>query len=149
MIANRGKSAGKDIPMDAGLTAGDVSGMLIVREDNTEFILKAIDQALANAMDEIGAAMQSHAQQLCPVDTGRLRNSITYRLGGGGYAFPGYGAEVSAHEHAVSVGSDVEYAAYVELGTSRTKAQPFLRPAAADYADEYRRMVEEHMRDGS
>lgn len=148
MIANAGKSAGRDVPMDAGLTAGDVSGMLIVREDNTEFILEAIDRALAEAMDEIGAAMQEHAQQLCPVDTGRLRNSITYRLGGGGYAFPGYGAEVSAHEHAVSVGSDVEYAAYVELGTSRTRAQPFLEPAAARFADEYRSMVESHLSSG-
>lgn len=146
MIANRGKSRGLDIPMDAGLTPGDVEGMLEVREDNTQFVLEAIDQALAGAMDDIGAAMQGHAQQLCPVDTGRLRNSITYRLGGGGYSFPGYGAEVSAHEYVVSVGSDVEYAAYVELGTSRTRAQPFLEPAASQYADEYRGIVEAHLR---
>lgn len=148
MIANRGKSAGLDIPMDAGLTAGDVAGMLVIQEDNTEYILQAIDKALAESMDEIGQAMQLRAQELCPVDTGRLRNSITYRLGGGGYDFPGYGAEVSAREHAVSVGSNVEYAAYVELGTSRTKAQPFLRPAAEAYSSEYRRIVEEHLRNG-
>lgn len=148
MIANRGKSAGRDVSMIAGLTGSDWSSILEVEADNTEYVLKAIDSALAEAMDDIGAAMQGHAQQLCPVDTGRLRNSITYRLGGEGYDFPGYGAEVSAHEYAVSVGSDVEYAAYVELGTSRTKAQPFLGPAAETYADEYRRIVEEHLKDG-
>lgn len=145
MIANRGKSAGKDVPLDAGLTTGDVSGMLIVQEDNTEYIVQAIDRALAEALDEIGRAVQHRAQELCPVDTGRLRNSITYSLGGGDYSFPGMGASVGRE---ITVGSEVEYAAYVELGTSRTPAQPFLRPAAADYADEYRRIVEEHLGDG-
>ena len=85
------------------------------------------------------------ARELCPVDTGRLRNSITHRMGGGGFSFPGMGAAVGKE---VTVGSNVEYAAYVELGTSRTDAQPFLRPAAEDYAGEYRRVVEEHMRSG-
>lgn len=145
MIANRGKSAGRDISMDAGLTAGDVKGMLVVQEDNTEYIAQAIDRALAEALDEIGRKVQHRAQELCPVDTGRLRNSITYTLGGGGYAFPGMGAAVGRE---VTVGSEVEYAAYVELGTSRTPAQPYLRPAAADYADEYRNIVEGRLRNG-
>lgn len=145
MIANYGKSAGRDVSMTAGLTAGDVSGMLIVQEDNTEYVANAIDRALAEALDEIGRAVQHRAQELCPVDTGRLRNSITYSLGGGDYPFPGMGAAVGKE---VTVGSEVEYAAYVELGTSRTRAQPFLRPAVEDYAGEYRRVVEEHMRSG-
>ena len=146
MIANRGKSAGRDIPMDAGLTAGDISIMVQVQEDNTQYVLDALDRALAEALDEIGRKVQHRAQELCPVDTGRLRNSITYTLGGGGgYGFPGYGASVGKE---VSVGSEVEYAAYVELGTSRTRAQPFLRPAAADYADEYRKTVEDHLKNG-
>lgn len=59
------------------------------------------------------------AKQLCPVDTGRLRSSITNELGRdaeGLYAL---------------IGSNVEYAVYVELGTSLAAAQPFLRPALA------------------
>lgn len=50
------------------------------------------------------------------VRTGRLRGSITWRLGhdAGPYA---------------DIGSAVEYAPYVELGTSRMPAYPFLRPA--------------------
>jgi phage gpG-like protein len=51
------------------------------------------------------------------VRTGRLRGSITWRLGfdvAGPYA---------------DVGSAVLYAPYVELGTSRMEARPFLRPA--------------------
>jgi phage gpG-like protein len=51
------------------------------------------------------------------VRTGRLRGSITWRLGAdlrGPYA---------------DIGSNVLYAPYVELGTSRMPAYPFLRPA--------------------
>jgi HK97 gp10 family phage protein len=50
-------------------------------------------------------------------DTGRLSNSIT--------------AEVQVHAEGpvCFVGSDVEYAIFQELGTSRMPAHPFLRPA--------------------
>ena len=51
------------------------------------------------------------------VRTGRLRASITWR--------PGLDA-VSPY---VDVGSAVLYAPFVELGTSRMAARPFLRPA--------------------
>lgn len=57
------------------------------------------------------------AKQLCPVDTGRLRSSITNQL---------------AADHQglyADIGTNVEYAVFVELGTSRAAAQPFLRPA--------------------
>ena len=146
MIANRGKSKGKDVPLDAGLTAGDVAGNLSILQDNTAYIVQSMDRALAEALDEIGEMVVQRARELCPVDTGRLRNSITHRMGGGGFSFPGMGASVGKE---VTVGSNVEYAAYVELGTSKMDAQPFLRPAAEDYAGEYRRVVEEHMGDGS
>lgn len=64
----------------------------------------------------------SHAPPSVPgegpaVRTGRLRGSITWRLGDdvlGVYA---------------DIGSSVLYAPYVELGTSNMEARPFLRPA--------------------
>lgn len=51
------------------------------------------------------------------VRTGRLRGSITWRLGAD---------FVSPY---VDVGSAVVYAPFVELGTSRMAARPYLRPA--------------------
>ncbi len=51
------------------------------------------------------------------VRTGRLRGSITWRLGR------------DAVSPFVDVGSNVNYAVYVELGTSRAPAYPFLVPA--------------------
>lgn len=53
------------------------------------------------------------------VRTGRLRASITWALGrdqNGLFA---------------DVGSNVEYARYVEMGTDRARAYPYLRPALA------------------
>lgn len=51
------------------------------------------------------------------VQTGRLRSSITEELG------------VDGDELVERIGTDVSYAPYVELGTSRAPAYPFLRPA--------------------
>jgi len=51
------------------------------------------------------------------VITGRLRGSITWRLG-----------EDSQSIYA-DVGSNVEYAIYVEMGTRYQAAKPYLRPA--------------------
>jgi hypothetical protein len=51
------------------------------------------------------------------VVTGRLRASITWRIGRD-YLSP-----------YVDIGSAVEYAPFLELGTGRMAARPFLRPA--------------------
>src|SRR5262249_3454469 len=51
------------------------------------------------------------------VRTGRLRGSITWRLG------------ADSRSPYVDVGTAVFYAPFVELGTSRMAARPFLRPA--------------------
>lgn len=69
----------------------------------------------------VAAALQvvNHAKELCPVDTGRLRGSIAYEIG----AVNGLPS--------ARIGSNVEYAVYVELGTRHMSARPFLRPALA------------------
>lgn len=66
---------------------------------------------------EAAAKMNASGPPGPNVRTGRLRNSITWRL-------------MMAPDglHAI-VGSNVHYAPYVELGTSRMRARPFLRPA--------------------
>lgn len=64
----------------------------------------------------LGNRVLSVAVALCPVDTGRLRSSIEM---------------VFVGVLAVRVGTNVEYALYVEMGTRDSPAQPFLRPALA------------------
>lgn len=100
---------------------------IVVNTDNTKAVQQGIEAAIAHALETIGLMAEGYAAHLCPVDTGNLRASITH--------------EVDATEKVAYIGTNVEYAPYVELGTSRQKAQPYLRPAAADHAEEYRNVL--------
>ena len=99
--------------------------------DNSEIFKNAKDEAIARALETIGLVAEGYAKRLAPVDTGRLRNSISH-----------------AHdEDSAYIGTNVEYAPYVELGTKRQKAQPYLRPAVVDHASEYKGIVQQILKD--
>ena len=114
-----------------GLLASDISGLVEVREDNREAIANAIDRALVAALEEVGLVAEGYAKRACPVDTGRLRNSITHIVDEG-----------TRH---VIIGTNVEYAPYVELGTRHQKPQPFLKPAANDHYSTYKGIFRKHL----
>lgn len=107
-----------------------MAGEIIIVADNTDAILGELKDKIQVALEECGLAAEGYAKRLCPVDTGNLRNSITHTQSGN-------------DEY---IGTNVEYGPYVEMGTSRTKAQPFLKPAATNHVDEYRRIFENRMR---
>lgn len=85
-------------------------------------VLSAEQKARNKALEIIGGKAESYAKKLCPVDTGRLRNSITHQ---------------QYDESTEVIGTNVEYAPYVELGTTRMGARPYLRPAAEGHTAEY------------
>lgn len=101
--------------------------MKVTYESHLDEFLDALPEQIEQALIAIGMTAETYAKQECPVDTGRLRNSITH--------------EVDMSEQAAIIGSNVEYAAYVELGTSRQKAQPYLRPAAQNHTSEYKNLA--------
>lgn len=72
-----------------------------------------IEERVSAAIAAGAETVKEHAQSICPVDTGNLRDSIAVSQ-------DGTGAEISAN---------TDYAAYVEFGTSKMAAQPFLVPA--------------------
>lgn len=113
-----------------GLTQKDVSDLIAIKEDNAKIVQAGIKSAITRALESIGLAAEGYAKRLCPVDTGRLRNSITHQLDGG---------------RSVVIGTNVEYGPYVELGTHKQAAQPFLRPAANDHAAQYRQILKDEM----
>ncbi len=109
----------------------DTAELVEIRQDNREAIAEAIDQALATALEEIGLVAEGYAKRACPVDTGRLRNSITH--------------VTRPDEKAVYIGTNVELAPHVEYGTVHQDPQPFLKPAAKDHASTYRAIMQKHL----
>ena len=102
--------------------------------DNSKEVLEAMQQAVVRALEKCGLTADGYAKKLCPVDTGNLRNSITHT--------------VDEEEPAAYIGTNVEYAPYVCLGTIHMKAQPFLKPAVNDHKDEYRKILENSLKNG-
>lgn len=86
-------------------------------------------EAEANAIKELDAVVYSTPESPLYVRTGRLRNSIA--------------SQVEMSEEAVYVGTNVEYAAYVEFGTVKMRPRPYLRPAVLNYTDRYRELAKE------
>lgn len=107
-----------------------------IREDNTREAVDGIADAISRALEEIGLTAEGYAVGLCPVDTGRLRNSITH--------------EIDEDGKAAYIGTNVEYAPYIELGTRRyvgaNGGRGFLRPAATEHGDEYRKILESELK---
>ena len=101
-----------------------------IRSDNTEQVMAAYRNALARALMIIGGTATDYAKNLAPVDTGRLRSSLRHE----------------EDERSTTIGTDVEYAPYQELGTRNMRAQPFLRPAVEEHMQEYRTILEEELR---
>lgn len=107
---------------------------------------KAIDRAL----EKIGGTAETEAKKRCPVDTGRLRASITHQRS-------------TAEKDTMLVGTNVEYAPYVELGhdqeagryvaaigkrlvASHVNGKPFLRPAVEENTARFREIAENELK---
>jgi HK97 gp10 family phage protein len=99
-----------------------VSGEVRIDSGAVRELLNSPEGPVAAEILKRGIRVERVAKKLCPVDTGRLRASITHALGR------------DSQSVYCDVGTDVVYAPYVEFGTSRQAAQPYLRPAlgAAD-----------------
>lgn len=126
--------------------------------DNSKEVSAALQAALLRGLEKCGLVAEGYAKKLCPVDIGNLRNSITHVL--------------DEDEPAAYVGTNSEYAAYVELGTGKyaeggggrptgwayqdakgnwhythgQRPQPYLKPAVADHAQTYRQILENELK---
>jgi HK97 gp10 family phage protein len=96
-------------------------------------VIKAIKNAEKLALAEMGFLVEAEAKLRCTVDTGTLKRSITN--------------VVDDNEKSVIIGTNVEYAPYVELGTSNQKAKPFLLPSVEENKDKLKSIVEKHLKD--
>lgn len=144
------------------------SGNVEITQNNIQSALNALDNDIEQILTTIGIKAEKYAKALCPVGTpestgkkgyrgGTLRNSITH------------GVEIDKDGGTLSVGTNVEYAPYVELGTGPYFTPPpeweqfdapqgsgighgyvrprkFLEPAITDHLDEYKKIIESHLK---
>ena len=71
--------------------------MKVDYKDNSEQVLSAIEKGIKNGLEAIVLTAETYAKKATPVDTGRLRNSISHET----------------DKEAVYIGTNVEYAAFV------------------------------------
>ena len=129
--------------------------------DNSDAVKEAFEAAIMRGLEKCGMTAEGYAKRLCDGfkhATGTLRNSIT--------------RQVDTGTQTVYIGSDLEYAPYVELGTGKyypggrptpwvyqdahgnwhythgNRAQPYLKPSVADHAAQYRAILEDALKDG-
>jgi len=117
---------------------------------------KEVDRVVANLGKNrdaiiriIGFDIESAAKQLAPVDTSALRNSVYVETSEGNTfdvaesSAKGANQNVTTIQHPkpdegfVNVGPSVNYAEFVEFGTSRQAAQPYLVPAAESVSQKF------------
>ena len=135
-------------------------------KDNTEEVLAALERAKKRWFEAVGLAAERHAKKKITkekaVDTGRLRNSITYALAGEEAHIKSYRADKGGKDRetytydgtadgkkgsGVYIGTNVEYAPGIELGTHRSAgAVHFLQDAVANHTDEYKKLMEDSMK---
>lgn len=106
-------------------------------------VLDEVRQAKARALEICGGTAEGYAKQLCPVQSGVLRNSISHE---------------QRSEDTEAVGTSVSYAPFVEFGhnqepgryvpaigkrlvASHVAAKPYLCPAVENHQDEYANII--------
>lgn len=139
---------------------GEIARVNLV--SNKDAVLKAKEEDIEKALETIGKVAVRYAKELCPVDTGNLRNSISH--------------EVDMSDNSVAIGTNIKYAPYVEFGigkfaeggdgrptpwayqdpktgewiwTHGSKPQPYLRPAIDNHLQEYKDFIKQELQSES
>lgn len=81
-----------------------------IAKDNRKAVLKHLSDAISDSLYEIGEEAVEWVKAYAPIDTGALSAS--------------YYHEEDENDQTVTVGSDLEYAPYVELGTGPNYKSP-------------------------
>lgn len=99
-------------------------------QDHSGDVVREMRAALRRGLEKCAIVAEGYAKDICPVDTGTLRRSISHKV----------------VDNMAFIGTNVEYAPYVELGTGsnhiaggspesqyQRAARPFLKPAASEH----------------
>lgn len=116
---------------------------------------RRLEQAVEQALRLVGGQAERFAKEtisdMGAVDTGFLRNSITFALDGepanvgeyqddAGEQVGEYGGEAPKDrngERSVYIGTNIYYAPYVEYGTRKMQARPFLSSSIQSHKQDF------------
>lgn len=141
-----------------------------IEDDRTAEVIKKTHEAILDGLDAAGVQAVSIAtveiqKEPQRVDTGLLKNSIAYAVVGKSavpstYSADGPDKDGVVHEGSYSgvapdegedkpyvmIGTNVEYAMYVHEGTSRMKANRFIKKAIEENKEELLQIVAKELR---
>lgn len=112
-----------------------------LENDFSDLIEQAAFSQIERALESVGLTAERYAKVACPVGTpestgkpnyvgGTLRNSLSH----------------THDKNTAYVGTNVEYAPYVEMGTKKMSAKPYLKPAFTEHIAEYERLIEQALK---
>lgn len=97
---------------------------------HTDECLDGLERQISEALDAIGQDAASTAANVAPHKTGALKNSIAHVVNG----------------NEVQIGTNIPYAIYQELGTSKIDGKHFLQFGATAHISDYQRIFEEKLK---
>lgn len=103
-------------------------------------VLAKAQKATRTALDRMGDKAVEFAQNFAAVDTGNMRASLTHEPESNNVEIVGTSQEKAPYK-------DIYYAPFVELGTVKMRAQPFLRPAVEGNLHVYKEIIEDAFRE--
>ena len=104
--------------------------MKVTVKYNSREYHSALQIAAHRGLEAVGLAAEGYAKKETPVDTGRLRNSMSHMV----------------KDNAAYIGSNVEYCLPVELGSRTNTAHHMLQMAAQNHSDEYKQIMEDALK---
>ena len=137
-----------------------------IENDKTKEILTELEKAVKKALTDVGieAVDNITSRGDFPADTGLLKNSITFAVSGENPLISEYkanrkrkgedtirtgayqGTAPKGKNEAVYIGTNVEYAKYVQYGTSKMVARDFMyAPIRANF-ERYKQLIEENIK---
>lgn len=101
-------------------------------QSNLNNVLRALDDVEERALTAVGEYGRSEMQMRSPVKTGAYRDSQDYRL--------------DMNEKKVMLGNSLDYAIWIEEGSSRQQAQHVIRNSVYDNISRIKSLISEMMR---
>lgn len=131
------------------------TGRIYIANDLSKEVLEHMREQVQIALQACGTIAEGYAKDDCPVDTGRLRNSITWAIkdkqstpntsGGEPAKSEDYKKLAEPEKSTLYIGTNVEYAQDQEYNTSyshKVGKAHFLKDSLANHGEEFKRTLE-------